>query len=437
MSNQQTILQTLFHAFTDKALKPGDAYYEPFLQTQAYDPIAELKATIDFSESESLSLVSGQRGTGKSTELLRLKDLLEKSGCIVLLSDIRDYLSLTEPVEISDFLISALSSLADLAKRDHNLDTIHEHYITRMARFLHRDVKFEPLAITAKTGDFGATLKASLSTDASFKQKLQEATKGHIGQLVEDAQAFVVELVQALRGNNPNQKIVFIVDSLEQLRGTASNTEAVYDSVVRLFNTYGHHLRLPQLHVVITVPPYLIPSSPNIARYLGGNPITTLPSIHVKHPDGTRDEHGLQTLQAILKRRGADVSTVFPDALIETLAQASGGDLRDFFRLTRHTLIKASTKSPIQIPVAANLIEQSLDGLRQEMLPIANDDVQWLAKITQNKGAELPSMENLPKLARFFDGNLVINYKNGKDWYDVHPLIRDYILSRNAILAPD
>lgn len=34
-------------------------------------------------------------------------------------------------------------------------------------------------------------------------------------------------------------------------------------------------------------------------------------------------------------------------------------------------------------------------------------------------------MDDLPQLARFFDTNLVLNYRNGEDWYDVHPLLAD------------
>jgi len=37
------------------------------------------------------------------------------------------------------------------------------------------------------------------------------------------------------------------------------------------------------------------------------------------------------------------------------------------------------------------------------------------------------SIEELPRLAQFFDNNLVQNYRNGDDWYDIHPLLKDEI----------
>jgi len=37
----------------------------------------------------------------------------------------------------------------------------------------------------------------------------------------------------------------------------------------------------------------------------------------------------------------------------------------------------------------------------------------------------LQNKEMLSRLAGYFDTHLVLNYRNGQDWYDVHPLIRD------------
>ncbi len=37
------------------------------------------------------------------------------------------------------------------------------------------------------------------------------------------------------------------------------------------------------------------------------------------------------------------------------------------------------------------------------------------------------SSDELPRLALFFDNNLVQNYRNGDDWYDIHPLLKDEI----------
>jgi hypothetical protein len=41
--------------------------------------------------------------------------------------------------------------------------------------------------------------------------------------------------------------------------------------------------------------------------------------------------------------------------------------------------------------------------------------------------AELPRADSLADLARFFDTHLVLYYRNGEEWFDVHPLIQERV----------
>jgi hypothetical protein len=58
------------------------------------------------------------------------------------------------------------------------------------------------------------------------------------------------------------------------------------------------------------------------------------------------------------------------------------------------------------------------------MLPIADNDRAWLRKIMASHKAELPSLDALPDFARLQEGKYLLHYRNGEDWYDVHPLLR-------------
>ena len=72
--------------------------------------------------SESVSLLTGFRGNGKSTELLRLKKLLEESGSTVFLVNMLDYLLMTKPVELSDFILSLMAALSHAVSEDNDLN---------------------------------------------------------------------------------------------------------------------------------------------------------------------------------------------------------------------------------------------------------------------------------------------------------------------------
>jgi hypothetical protein len=44
-------------------------------------------------------------------------------------------------------------------------------------------------------------------------------------------------------------------------------------------------------------------------------------------------------------------------------------------------------------------------------------------------------LAQLPDLARFLDAHLVLCYRNGHEWYDLHPLIRDTVIAQAARVA--
>jgi len=102
-------LKEFYNQLVDRPLEPTDAFYEPFVESMGSDgaPIDALATRITWSEAASINLLSGQRGSGKSTELRRLRHILQEAGCEVFLCDMRDYMNLTTPVEIKDLKLEA------------------------------------------------------------------------------------------------------------------------------------------------------------------------------------------------------------------------------------------------------------------------------------------------------------------------------------------
>ena len=119
-------LQSFYQQLIDKPLEPDDRLYVPLYEkgaTSPSDPVNELQATIEWSPIESAQLFSGFRGTGKSTELRRLKAQLEKAppeqgSTKVVLCDMQEYLNLTTPIDVSDFLLAVAGAFGDALKTD-------------------------------------------------------------------------------------------------------------------------------------------------------------------------------------------------------------------------------------------------------------------------------------------------------------------------------
>ena len=253
-----------------------------------------------------------------------------------------------------------------------------------------------------------------------------------MARLIQQAHAYVTEIVEYTRKKegNPDKKVILLVDSVEQIRGVGADAESVYKSVENLFSGHADKLHLPLLHVVYTIPPYLTPIVPGLGRLLGGGTVCNLPSVHVRRRDAAAnacvsDEKGLAVMQSIIGRRCPNWSDFFSAAQMDRISLATGGDLREFFRMIRECLVQGANDD--RMPLTDDILTNVENMLRRDMLPIATEDMTWLKAIACSNRPHLERIQELPRLARFFDTHLVLNYRNDDDWYDVHPLIRTEI----------
>ena len=85
-------LKALYNALADRVLEPGDPVYVAQVNCRGgADAVEEIATEVDWQEGGGVCLFTGQRGTGKSTELKRLKKRLEELGAVVFYVDGDDW----------------------------------------------------------------------------------------------------------------------------------------------------------------------------------------------------------------------------------------------------------------------------------------------------------------------------------------------------------
>ncbi|MGH2708818.1 MAG: hypothetical protein ACRDJF_01240 [Actinomycetota bacterium] len=154
-----------------------------------------------------------------------------------------------------------------------------------------------------------------------------------------------------------------------------------------------------------------------------------LQAVKVREQEETRDpsKPGLDLVERVVRARGDWERLLGTRERLDRLVLASGGHLRDLLGIISELLRRAD-----HLPVDDSAVEESIGQVRSEFLPIADEDAAWLRRIAETGEASLGSIELLPQLARFLDTRLVLCYRNGNDWYDVHPLIRDEVLAQGT-----
>lgn len=439
MADDRGFRKTFFQQVGDSPLDPEDERYLN-LYTGHADAMSHIRETINFSEGASAQLLSGYRGSGKSTELRRLRRDLKADGFKVALIDIEDYLDLNTPVDITDFLLGLCGALSDVMGADEMLgkDGSAETAWHRFASWLQTEVIVTEISAKLKGAGAEAGLKTELKNSPSFRRRLQTKLAASVGGLVKEARAFVADCVAGLqRRHSGATKLVIIVDSIEHARGTNTTEQDVHDGLERLFAQHEDKLRFPGVHVVYTVPPWLKIRRPNIASLYDGSGLYTLPAQKV-YERGTGDapgavyQEGVDRLVDLVSLRGDWKRLLGSRDTLERLILETGGHLRDLIRLLRVVALQARN-----LPADLETVTSSIEQLRGQFLPIAEEDIGWLARIARSRSTALKSLRDTATLTRYFDCHLVLSYQNGEAWYDVHPLLRDWVLERAALASPD
>ncbi len=377
----------------------------------------------------SCSLFSGYSGTGKSSELLGFKRGLERSGYLVLIADAQAYLNLKRPLTITELLIVVAAAFGDVAAKrlaedsGKNLgdDLGVPSYLSRFFDFLKQDVELGGIKLPTGVGD----LQVGISTNQPFWVRVRDRLAASVGRLQQDAHDYVKTVIKALRRAYSVNGIVFVLDSLEKIRGTQPDEfDAVIDSVIEVFDKQASLVRFP-CHIVYTIPPYI--RQLNLGTYYDHR-TEILPSIRV-HERGSTEPYapGVEALCELVRRR-LPVARVFgPDeALLRRLVHYSGGHVRLLLTFVRDVLLRVAQHG---VPVDPVTIERVLQRHREDAETALWDErLQLLRDIIVH--GELPGMKRaqLPILAGLLDEYTVLCYRNGSGWYDVHPLVRDKVL---------
>lgn len=433
MSGDRDFLKRFFQRVNDRPLEPDDEEYVPLYADESLagdDPVALMQRAIEWTVGDSsVQLLSGFRGSGKSTELRRLRKCLRAQGYAVVLLDVEDYLDTSSAIDVSDFLLAVAGGLSDMAFEeglvDRRADT--ETYWQRFVHFLTRtNVSVEELTGGVKAGPGEASLRLNLRSDPSFRRRLQEKMAGLLGEFVRDLDDYMGDLAGAVKRARPESVgLVVLVDSVEHIRGTSVNATDVQSSVERLFTAHSEKLHLSNVHVVYTVPPYLKVLSPMVSALYEPGGVQVLPAIKVVDRDGTPFKPGLDALERVVRGRGDWEKLLGSREVLDRLSLKSGGHLRDLLRALAEVVRRAD-----ELPVPAPLVDRVLSQLQAEALPVSDADARWLARVAETHTAALPDAGRLPDFARFLDTHLVLCYRNGEEWYDVHPLVHDEVLEQ-------
>lgn len=391
------------------------ALYEP-LHEPSRDPVTRLYDGIDLGGPESLQLVAGFRGTGKSTEFSRLHTRLAREGSRVVRIDLDEWLAMHTPIEPGEFLLVLAGSIADAMGAPELLGPQAGVGLWDRVVDLIGQVRVSDVAMKTTVGELKIGLREGTP---GVRERVRKALAAQMPSLVELVRGAHRDHLVALRQRHgPGTRLVVIVDSLEHVHGTKANYRQVQESVEDLFATHLRHVMLPDTHLVLSVPPFLSSRTNMLEADLGQGAVQKAwPAQRVRHRDGRVDQAAVDAMARLVERR-FDWRQVLPDrAALDTLILASGGSLRDLLNMLHEAVRQLGLVPPERM--AQRVVSQA----SQAYLPVYAEERAVLASVAAAKDLVEVPLAQAPLVARMLDQQLLLCYLDEGYWFDIHPLV--------------
>jgi hypothetical protein len=402
------------------------------------DTVTQMFRTISFSDKYTHQLFTGHRGCGKSTELLRLKERLEKADFNVVYFEVDKFLDPNDliytdlllsiarrvveefsdegkEILLRDELEEALRPIerwfSEVVYQENEWDAVQEQLETEASLGIGLP-KFVPLI-----GRLFAKYTGQIKTGADIKTEIRNKLDRQISQLIEQLNDLISRINIELHKLD-KKGVIVIVDNLDRVTlKELSDERTSHDA---LFIEHGEQLCALRCHIIYTVPiSMMYARKATILRGIFPDS-RVLPMIKAHEPKakgGGDSQEGLDRLRGILDQR-IDVAMLADPEAVTYLCRVSGGHPRDLMTLVRHSIEYADeTQSQPITRHAAERAEARLVSAFSRMIP----DEHFEKLVQVHRTNDIP---NDTEHQRMLFNLSVLEYANGiEPWHDVHPAV--------------
>lgn len=430
----EELLVKIYNAFDPfyplDAVKDADIYVDMSDARGGADVKRDLGKKIIRSRDRRpmVQLYTGHRGTGKSTELLRLKKYLEEEGCYVVYFAADDGDIDPEDAQYTDVLIACTRQLLGALK--YADQSKFQKWVEDRSQEL-KDLFLADMGFDKGQVDIPlmfAKMSMAIRKIPSQRAEIRKLIDPNTVTLLEILKEFIEDAKKKL----PEQKkqLVVIVDNLDRIVPIRREDRRTnHDDI---FLDRSEQLRDLGCDVIYTVPISIAYSRANdLAERYDGEP-SVLPITAIKTLSGAENPAGLRELQEIIQKRvGRNleahercglVPEIFADQnILLLLCQMSGGHVRDLLRLVR-TAFDYIDELPIDRKAAQFAITQTRDTYRRSVTSEAEWDT--LAEVAKSKQIKGNDVERQLLFSRCILQYAAFDEEDEmQTWYDVHPLI--------------
>ena len=377
------------------------------------------------ADGANVKLFSGHRGVGKTSELFRLKALLEKGGdgrpgFVVVYCDVSDKLDVND-LDFPDLLVFVAAQLQQqLADMQLPGFTPATTYLKRawddIRSMLGAQVEFKEAELDTGFGKLVMDLRNRPTSRALLRDAVEQHSTSlliAVNDLLGSAKASAIHAGHA--------GLVLIVDGLDKLvRRELEHGGNTHD---RLFIDRSDQLAKLAVHTVYTVPISLI-YSPRIGQleHSIGEHNTPVSMIRLRpHRDAaiTSASPGMQKMSEMVAKRCTyvQVTDAFDaPSTLDYLCEMSGGHPRHLLMF-----LQAACNELDDLPITRKAAEKAVKRYAQSLTREVPDDAWPALRPFDTPRRDIPKDELHQQMLFLL---YVFEYMNGEMWYEVNPVLR-------------
>lgn len=363
--------------------------------------------------------ILGHRGTGKSTLIRKAMDELRPVGIMPVMVDALTSFDQTDFGLADVMLVVVRSVIAELheqgiALADEVVESTYRWFAEELMTASSREQIEASIAAEAGVGlelpklaKFSAKLASALKTNNEYRVEIRQRALRDINELVRRVNRLLDGAHAALEARK--QQLCVVFDNLEKL----IDRELVAKAVL----VPAQELRELRCHLVLFLHPAddYAPAQVAARQCFWTIHVPALPVRFEGDDDAVVRPGAAKAIRRLLAAR-LELDGVFadPDAALERLAQLSGGNLRDLFRLV---LRAAELAEPKAI---------SVDHLATAGLWLAGQRTPLMSPAGWRRAVEIHEtkrVHNSKEDAHLLLHSCVLSC-GGTPWWDVHPVVR-------------
>ena len=424
------LLESFREAYRNLELLPllTETALKKFWVEYGTETIEELEQLVEDSPSgDSKIIFAGHRGCGKSTLLAKFGRQMADRYFVVFFS-ISDSIEMSDVNHINILFAIAVRLMEEAEKQQVKIKSSTKDQFYKWFAKRTRTETEEVKAETSAGFDLFKIITGKLKADATIREEIKQEFLRKISDLI----ARINEIAAVVQ-NASKKEILVVIDDLDKIDL----------AVVR--QIYEEHIKAlfqPNFRIIFTIPISALREVRMAATLTTetNNQIVTMPVSKLfkqgerRLPNSVPISEPTAMLTDIMYKR-ISRELIEPET-VKKIIIYSGGVLRELVRITNECCricLRLIRRKPddLEIKINAEVLQEAITNISIDFdTRIGTADYAILKQTYQD------FKPNDPKEQRFLDllhGLYVLEYRNAKLWYDVHPIVTELLQEKGEL----